>query len=201
LICLNASVNLATRIVPMVNPIAAWNTEHTYFGRLLDQLEKQVDVLHTGERPNYELMSDIIFYLRDFADRLHHPREDAAFARLAQRRPGMELEFARLRQEHRVIARAGETLLTLLNEIVEGGVIARAEVEAAAATYLVYYRFHITNEDRNVLPHAAAVLTPADWEAVRAAVPVIRDPLFGPDPEERYRELRRQIAREAPSGP
>ena len=185
----------------MSNPIAAWNAEHAYFGRLLDLLEKQVDVLHTGERPNYELMFDIIFYLRNFSDRSHHPREDAAFACLAQRHPGMELKFARLRQEHRVIAQAGETLLTLLNEIVEGGVIARAEVEAAAATYLVYYRSHIVNEDRNVLPHAAEVLTPADWEAVRAAVPAVCDPLFGPDPEERYRELRRQIAREGPSGP
>lgn len=185
----------------MVDPIAAWNADHAYFGRLLDLLEKQVDVLHTGERPNYELMFDVIFYLRHFSDRSHHPREDAAFACLAQRRPGMELEFARLQQEHRVIAKAGETLLTLLNEIVEGGVIVRAEIEAAAATYLVYYRTHIATEDRRVLPQAAKFLTPADWEAVRAAVPVIHDPLFGPHPEERYRELRRQIAREAPSGP
>ena len=185
----------------MVNPIAAWNAEHAYFGRLLDLMEEQVDVLHTGERPNYELMFDIIYYLRDFSDRSHHPREDAAFACLAQRRPDMALEFARLRQEHRVIAKAGETLLTLLNESVEGGVIARAEVEVAAATYLVYYRSHIANEDRRVLPLAASFLTPADWEVVRAAAPVVRDPLFGPDPEERYRELRRQIAREAPTEP
>ena len=189
------------KIGTMFNPIAAWNAEHAYFARLLDLLERQVDVLHTGERPNYELMFDIIFYLRDFSDRSHHPREDAAFTRLAQRRPGMELELARVRQEHRVIAHAGETLLTLLNEIIEGGVIARAEVEAAAATYLVYYRSHIANEDRNVLPHAAELLTPADWEAVRTAVPVISDPLFGPDPEERYRELRRQIARETLAAP
>ena len=44
---------------------------------------------------------------------------------------------------------------------------------------------------------AAKTLTAEDWDAVRNAVPTGRDPLFGGDPEERYRELRRQIALEA----
>lgn len=46
---------------------------------------------------------------------------------------------------------------------------------------------------------AAQALTAEDWEAVRSAVPAGRDPLFGDRPEERYRELRRQIVREAQS--
>jgi hypothetical protein len=40
-------------------------------------------------------------------------------------------------------------------------------------------------------------LTAEDWDAVRTSVPPARDPLFDADPEERYRELRRQIALEA----
>ena len=46
-------------------------------------------------------------------------------------------------------------------------------------------------------PPAAKELTPQDWEAVGAAPPSARDPLFDAEPEERYRELRRQIALEA----
>jgi len=44
----------------MSTPVVAWHTEHVYFGKLLDLLEKQVDVFHTGERPNYDLMFDIL---------------------------------------------------------------------------------------------------------------------------------------------
>lgn len=181
----------------MTDPVAAWHTDHVYFGRLLDLLERQVDVFHGGERPNYELMLDIIDYLRHFSDQFHHPREDAAFACLAKRFPGMELELARLSQEHRVIAKAGEQLLEYLNEAVAGALVSRAEVEAVAATYLVYYRNHIEREEKEILPRAARSLTPQDWEAVLSAAPAGRDPLFGPVPELRYRELRRQIALEA----
>lgn len=69
-----------------INPIAAWHDEHVYFGRLLKLLGKELDVFHGGERPNYELMLDIVGYLRDYGDQYHHPREDEAYARLARRR-------------------------------------------------------------------------------------------------------------------
>ena len=181
----------------MTDPVAAWHAEHAYFNQLLRLLHKQVDVFHTGERPNYELMLDIISYLRDYSDQYHHPREDVAFARLAKRCPDMAPALARLGQEHRVIARAGETLKELLTAILGEAVVPLAQVEAAAATYLVYYGNHIAKEEEDVLTRAARVLTPEDWEAVRTAVPPAHDPLFGDRPEERYRELRRQIALEA----
>jgi len=156
-------------------------------------LEKQVAVFHGGERVNYELMRDILHYLRHFPDRFHHPREDAAFARLVERTPGMQLPINRLLQEHRVIAAVGEELLMRLNEADQGGVIARATVEAAAATYLVYYRHHLATEEREVLPRAAQLLTQDDWAAVAAAVPASPDPLFGDDGKAGYQELRRQM--------
>jgi len=114
--------------------------------------------------------------------------------------PDIELVLARLRQEHRIIAHAGETLHKLLNEILGGAVIPRAETEVAAATYLVYYGNHIAKEDDVILSRAGQTLTPEDWEAVRNAVPPSHDPLFGDRPEARYQELRRQIARETLPG-
>lgn len=181
----------------MEKPLAVWHAEHAYFRRLLEGLQKEVDVFATGERPNYELMLDSITYLREFSDRIHHPREDAAFARLVRRFPEMQLPLARLEQEHRVIAHAGETLRNHLAAILDGSTVPRAEVETAAATYLVYYRSHIAREDKDVLTRAAAALTREDWDAVRNAVPQAEDPLFGRHPEQRFRQLRRQIALEA----
>jgi hemerythrin-like domain-containing protein len=180
-----------------MNPVIAWHTEHVYFNQLLGVLQKQVDLFHRGEQPNYELMQDIVTYLREYSDRFHHPREDVAFARLAAHCPELDLVLARLGQEHRVIAHAGERLLEQLTAIVGGAVVPRAELEVAAATYLVYYGNHIAKEEEDVLARASKELTPEDWEAVRAAVQPGLDPLFGSAPEERFRELRRQIALEA----
>jgi len=180
-----------------MDPVKAWHDEHAYFQRLLALLQQQVDVFHGGERPNYELMMDIVTYLREYSDRVHHPREDLAFTKLAQKLPELALPLERLRQEHRIIANAGEALKELLAEVLEDAVIPRAEVEMAAATYLVYYGNHIAKEEEDVLTSAARALGPEDWAAIRSAVPTVKDPLFGDAPEERFRELRRQIALEA----
>jgi hemerythrin-like domain-containing protein len=180
----------------MIDPIVAWHEEHVYFHRLLKLLRRELDVFHSGERPNYELMLDALAYLRDYADQYHHPREDEAFERLARRCPDMELALMRLHQEHRVIAQAGETLLRLIDSALEDVVVPRPEIEMALATYLVYYGNHIAREEEDVLPRAAKELAPADWSAVKNAAPAGRDPAFGESPVERYRELRRQIALE-----
>jgi hemerythrin-like domain-containing protein len=181
----------------VTDPIAAWHTEHEYFARLLNLLRKEIDAFHAGSEPNYELMVDILRYLREYSDCVHHPREDIAFARLARHCPDLEVVLARLTQEHRVIAAAGEDLLARIEAVVAGDVAPRERLEVAAATYLVCYESHLATEESDVLGRASAHLTPADWDAVRTGGPAIADPLFGPTPQDRYRNLRRQIARES----
>ena len=36
----------------MADPIADWQAEHIKLGRLFALLQKQIDVFHTGKRPN-----------------------------------------------------------------------------------------------------------------------------------------------------
>lgn len=176
--------------------IDAWRAEHRDFNRLLRMLQDQMDLFAAGETPNYQLMLDIICYLRDYPDQHHHPREDEALRRLALRCPDRELPIARLMQEHRVIAHAGETLRTLLEQVLDGAIVRRAEIEIAAATYLVYYGNHIAREEEDILPRALEALTPADWRAVGDAAPEAHDPLFGPRPQQHLAQLRRRIAAE-----
>ena len=168
---------------------AAWHEEHVYFERLLDLLESEIEVFASGERPNYALMLDVIEYLREYADRYHHPREDRVFSILEQRVPQLAPELLHLRQQHRVIARAGQALAGYLDQAVEGALVVRAEVEAAAATYVLYYRNHIATEEGEAVSRGAATLTAAEWQDVADSATVIFDPLFGANPQERYREL------------
>jgi hypothetical protein len=70
-----------------------------------------------------------------------------------------------------VIAHAGEALLGQLDNAASGGFAPRADLEAAAATFLVYYRNHLATEESKVLPRAGELLGPEDWAAVAAIVP------------------------------
>lgn len=158
-------------IADMSEPIAAWHADHMRFARLLDTLEQEVARFHVADTPDYERMRDILLWLRHYADGVHHPREDAAFERLVRRDPSLALPVNRLLQEHRVIAHAGEALLEQLENAANGGFARRADLEAAADTFLVYYRNHLEREERHIMPRAAALLDGADWSAVAAVVP------------------------------
>jgi hemerythrin-like domain-containing protein len=153
----------------MAVPITAWHEDHVRFNGLLGRLRGELDVFHRGERPDYDRMCQIVTYLRDYGDAVHHRRESAAFERLAKRCPDMQLALARLEQEHRVIAQAGARLLEHIEAILGGAMVPRGELESALATYLVYYGNHIAKEEEDVLTRAALHLTAEDWAAVRAA--------------------------------
>jgi hemerythrin-like domain-containing protein len=181
----------------MPDPLAIWHAEHDNFLQLLDLVEVQLRAYQAGEQPDYELMGDVVYYLRHYSDRYHHRWEDAAFSRLVERDPTMELLVGRLTQEHRAIAEAGEELLRYLQEIADDVMIERAKLEQAVQSFLVYYRHHIAAEENEIMPRSAQVLTPDDWAQAKAAVPRGSDPLFGDNFESRYRALRRQITLDA----
>jgi len=180
----------------MNDPIAGWRAEHDNFSRLLDVFEREVMRFHSGDAPDYELMLDILLYLRHFPERTHHPREDVAFERLVAYDSSLQPVVNRLLQEHRVIAVEGARVRDLLEAVVADSFVERAQVEAACASFLLYYRHHITAEDTKIMPQAAQMLTAEDWHAVGKAVSSVRDPLFGEQVDERYRELRRKIEAE-----
>lgn len=181
----------------MSDPVSFWHQEHVSFSKLLDLLEREITAFHDSGSPNYPLMLDIVTYLTHFPERHHHPREDIAFERMAAHDPSLSAQVRRLQQEHRVISAAGTTLHGMLAAVLDGAMIERALLEAAADTYLTYYRHHLAAEESRILPRAAELLTAADWAAVTAAHAHAPDPLFGADPDDRYRELRRMIALEA----
>lgn len=181
----------------MSDPAALWHAEHANLARLMDILEKQLAAFNVGEQPNYDLLLDVVHYLRHYPDQVHHPKEDVAFARLLKRDPRMKPQIDRLTQEHRAIGAAGAALLKHLEEVLAGSVEPRSVVEEAAATYLAYYRGHLAAEDEEVVPRAAELLTAADWAAVAKAVPARPDPLLGEHVESHYRKLRRHIELES----
>ena len=174
-----------------IEPIDAWHADHLSFKRLLDLLEKEVVAFHAGGEPDYPLMLDILHYMRDYLDLSHHPREDAAFGRLALRDSKLKGLIAQRMQEHRSIAVAADQLIRYLDEVIDDALIPRTDLEQAAASYIVSYRQHLAAEEELVLPRAAQLLTPEDWAAMAAAAPSALDPLCGDGFDSGYRELRR----------
>ena len=178
------------------DPIALWHAEHVNFATLLDLLEAEIDRFSRGKAPDYELMLDIMFYMTHYPDALHHPKEDLAFARMAERYPRIGPVVEALAGEHSLLKREGDALVIALDDIVNGAITSRDHVEAPGRAYIAAFRRHLNAEETNILPLAESLLDRDDWAAIDRVLLNLEDPLFGKSRDERYAALRRRIARD-----
>jgi len=193
-------MNTVSSEIVMADYIAKWHREHINFSKLLDLLETQVSLFHEDEHPNYELMLDIMYYLTHYADQVHHPEEEVAFKRVAQKDSRMQPVVTDLTKQHQLIAGNGKTLTEQLDAIVIDSMVTRQSMESSARTYILHLRNHMNLEETALFPTASNVLRVEDWAAVDAAIKSRQDPLFGQIVDKRYEALHQQIAREAECG-
>jgi hemerythrin-like domain-containing protein len=176
----------------MSNPIARWREEHVRFAKLLDTLEAQLDCFHRAERPDYPLMLEVMRYMRHYPDTSHHPREDLAFEKVAQRDPRARAMFAQLVQEHRDIDHAGATLVELLEGVLDDAILSREAVEEPGREYIRRLRAHMDSEEV-LFPFVQTWLEPRDWAEIDGKIPPSADPLLSPHGSETYTALHRVL--------
>jgi hemerythrin-like domain-containing protein len=179
---------------------ALLSEEHRRFSRLLDVLADELALFHRGEQPDYELLQDAFFYLTNYPDRFHHPKEDLLFAAIAERAPQVQAYVQELGHQHHRIADAGTRFLAKLQTVLNDGVLTRAEVEQPALEYIALYRAHIALEEREIFALGEKCLRPEDWAMIDAQNHSERDPLFGAVLDPRYLSLRNQVTQADASG-
>ena len=177
----------------MNNILALWHGEHAKFARLLGLLEQQLEAFRANAEPDFEVMADVVRYLREYGDAVHHPREDIGFRRLLEKQPDTGPMVQRLLQEHRALAVAGRELLERLERLQSDTMAPREPIESAAATYLLYYRHHLGKEEREIIPRIQSSFDEDDWKIVREGLKGIDDPL-STEADQRFRTLRRHLS-------
>ena len=153
-----------------------------------------------GALPDFGVLRAMLFYVDEFPERLHHPKESALlFVRLRERAPELATALARLDNDHaRGEAAVREVEHALLAFEVMGE-SRRAAFEQAVDRYVEGYLAHMALEEAEILPAAKRWLTPEDWSELDAAFSANRDPLTGHEPADEYRELFHTIVHNAPA--
>jgi hemerythrin-like domain-containing protein len=174
-----------------------WHADHVNFGRLLNLLDGELDLLHDGGSPHYQLMLDIMYYMTHYSDVLHHPKEDLVFARMKARDENVGATIHELAIQHTQLRDMGEAMVRALDDVVNGSIASRERIEATARAYVSALRAHMRTEESEILPRAGQLLSESDWTEIDAAIANFDDPLFGSEVQERYAGLREQINRQA----
>ncbi len=184
----------------MSHAIRIIEDEHRSLAAVLNGLCEVARRVREGQAaPDLPLLHAMIHYIREFPDRLHHPKEDEQLFRAVRRRvPGLAPILDRLGQEH---VRGGELLeqVGAALRCLEAGTAEFDALDRAIQAYAELEWSHMRTEEREVLPAAQRALTPADWASIDDAFRANADPLSGLDPARELRELFRRITALAPA--
>ncbi len=154
------------------------HADHSNAFRVLRLLERELDALKRNFPADLSLMRQVMGYMRQYPELVHHPREDMLFARLATRVTRLRPELDTLGSEHRVLAVKAKRFVDELQEASEAQ-RARADVVRLGGEYVTTLQRHMRFEEEEILPVAREYLTRADWNELASAVSGHTDPVFG----------------------
>lgn len=175
--------------------------EHLALAAMLRSMGLLVRQAHAaGRTPDFGVLRAMLFYVDEFPERLHHPKEsELLFPLLRERCPELAPVLDRLDSDHDRGERAIRSLEHAMLAYEVLGESRRAAFEQALSQYVDRYLEHMAVEETQVLPAAQRVLQPAEWQRLDEAFAANRDPATGHPVDDVYRPLFTRITMNAPS--
>lgn len=181
--------------------LARLGREHRRLTQVLDLLESLLDRFNLGDEPDYELMSELLEYVIDYADQVHHPSEDLIFARMHAYSSTQFPVIERLMHQHASLGQLNRRFRESLEGIVHEEVLRRDEVEQQGRELIAAHRDHLRTEDQEAFPIALSVLSEQDWAELEGQAPTAEDPVFGQADPARFQALFGRLKRDAGDEP
>lgn len=136
--------------------------------QLVPVLRAGLSKLQTGEHVDLELLEEIMIYVTQYPDRIHHPTEDIIFARLKEKAPELRRELTSIMEEHDDLVRAGRRFLSLLRAAAEDAPVPRPQIVAEGQRYVDMLIEHMNTEESTLFPAAARNLATDDWDWIES---------------------------------
>lgn len=169
--------------------------EHRNIAKLLEILERELEIFDRGGRPDYEVIRAVISYFEVYPEVYHHPQEDLVFAKLRTRDPAAAAKVGDLAGEHQKGAERLRRVAHAVDNVLGDREVLRQNVDSIVRDFIEHERRHMMMEDREFFPAALKALEPQDWTEIASAVTRHQDPLFSGVAEERFDALRAHILR------
>lgn len=167
--------------------------DHRNMSIMLDLLSQQVDHIRDGERPDYELIHDIMRYMTVYSDAVHHPKEDMLYSAMRAEKPELAEGLERVGPEHRHIAESGEALRNDVEAVASGAAITRERLVEDATEYVRTLRMHIAWEEEDLFRRAKDLIRDEKDMFIDISNFDQMDPVFGPHRGHSFENLLRNI--------
>ncbi len=154
--------------------------EHRHLNALMRALERKTRQNGSLKVGDYCLLRDIVWYLHDYPDRVHHPTENLLFEKMLQRDPSRKKTVTGLRRDHKAVAVETRGLLDLLDKAIDKpGKKVEQSVRRDCLDFVEHQREHMQFENQKLFPAAIETLSEVDWKQIETHFAAVEDPLFG----------------------
>ena len=167
--------------------------DHRNMAVMLDLLSRQVDRIKDGERPDYELIHDIMRYMTTYSDAVHHPKEDVLYSAMKAEKPETAQGLERVGPEHQLIAEQGERLRNDVEAVASGAPVTRERLVDDATDYVRTLRKHMAWEEEDLFRRAKDLIRSEDEMFVDVSNFDTLDPVFGSERQHSYENLLQNI--------
>lgn len=173
--------------------------EHRALAAMLSGMRTLVVGIEAGRlKPDFTLLSDMIRYIDEVPEVVHHPKEDQfLFAKLRQRSAEALPYIEQLETDHRQGAARIVALRSALESYRQAGESGFPGFKMALTVYLEQEWHHMNTEEHQIFPLARKYLTAEDWAEIDAAFLANGNPWEGPAGE--YAKLFSRIVNMAPA--
>lgn len=185
---------LITEMTPKEIAVGTLQQEHRTLGAVVEVLQRLLrDIAAEHTEPDFRLLSSALYYIDDFPERCHHPKEERyLFRALRARSSEFDPLLDELESEHVSSAHTMNHLHRALVHYEADAPQALAALRAGVDAYAAMLSEHMRKEE-HLLTQAEALLTEDDWSEMASAFQSDDDPLFGAKPRETFRRLRFRI--------
>jgi hemerythrin-like domain-containing protein len=179
----------------MTDPIAVLKHEHRIILAVCDAADRESQRLSSGGAVDAERVERMLDFIRTFADRCHHAKEeDLLFVRMGER--GFPTEAGPVRvmlQEHELGRAHVRATAEALPRAAAGDAAATRVVAENLAGWAALLRSHIAKEDNILYPMAEQALTPEDMAELAESFERVEHDEMGAGVHERYAALAREL--------
>ena len=169
------------------------HTDHKNFIKLLNFLEKQLEILKNCGRSDFELTLDAIRYMKEYPDLIHHPLENVVFKYFLEHHKEVYDELTALLHEHEEMPALTERLLEMLQNTLSGVPQERERLCSYLKEYITKQVEHMNREEAQVYPVINSTLTDKEWSEIKSDLENVDDPLFGENIKKSYQALLQKV--------
>ncbi|MGR5389594.1 hemerythrin domain-containing protein [Vibrio crassostreae] len=167
--------------------------EHGYMARLLAILNNKLELLKQEREINYSLIAEVVDYLMNHSDKVHHPKEDVIY-RYYLKQYGSDQAIEDLELDHQLLSEKTADFLGVVDMILQDAVVPQQVFIEQLEAFVKAQRKHMEYEEKHVLPMIVEAFTVKDWQEVESQwLQPEDDPVFGETIADQYRQLAARV--------